>query len=96
MKFIDIRERIKFLKYGYGRATDQLNIEIRLGNISRKEALNHAKKIDGKISNDNLEEFSEFIGLSKKKVLRLINSYVNYDIFKQDDNGDFIEIYERY
>ena len=96
MKFIDIRERIKFLKYGYGRATDQLNIEIRLGNISRKEALNHAKKIDGKISNENLEEFSEFIGLSKQKVLRLINSYVNYDIFKQDDNGDFIEIYERY
>ena len=28
MQFIDIRERIKFLKYGYGRATDQLNIAI--------------------------------------------------------------------
>ena len=32
MQFIDIREQIKYLKFGYGRATDQLNIEIRAGN----------------------------------------------------------------
>ena len=49
MKFIDIRERIKFLKYGYGRATDQLNIAIKSNLISRKKALKLADKIDGKV-----------------------------------------------
>ena len=42
MKYIDIRERVKYLKYGYGRATDQLNIAIRSNLISRKKALAYA------------------------------------------------------
>ena len=43
-QIIDIRERIKFLKYGYGRATDQLNIAIRMNEMSRAQALSIVKK----------------------------------------------------
>ena len=49
MKFIDIRERIKFLKYGYGRAIDQLNIAIRLKANEHYQALSIVKKLMGKL-----------------------------------------------
>ncbi len=96
MKFIDIRERIKYLKYGYGRATDQLNIQIRAGQIKRKEALEIVKKIDGNISETNLKEFAEYIGLTVGKLEQTINSFVNSDIFEKDDNGEYKEIVERH
>ena len=34
-----LHDYMKFIKYGYGRATDQLCIEIRAGRISRDEAV---------------------------------------------------------
>ena len=49
MKFIDVREKLKYLKYGYGRATDQLNIAIKSKLISRKEALKIVKKLEVKL-----------------------------------------------
>ena len=96
MKFIDIRERIKFLKYGYGRATDQLNIAIRLNKISRGQALEIARRLDGKISEENLDSFSKFLGITKSKLITTINSYVNYEIFTLTRKNEFKEKIERY
>jgi len=44
-----LHDYMKFLKYGYGRATDQLNIEIRNGRMERDEALRLARKLEGKL-----------------------------------------------
>ena len=89
MRFIDIRERIKFLKYGYGRATDQLNIEIRAGRISRSEALQIAKEIDGKVSEENIRDFCELIEISREAFDATIDSFVNEEIFFRTDCGDW-------
>ena len=45
MKFIDIRERIKYLKYGFGRASDQLSLAIRNNQIEREEAIKIVKSM---------------------------------------------------
>ena len=64
MKFIDVREHIKFLKFGYGRATDQLNIEIRSKKLCRDDALELARELDGKICSENKLEFCKYIDIS--------------------------------
>jgi hypothetical protein len=94
MKFIDIREHIKFLKYGYGRATDQLNIEIRNERILRDDALEITKKIDGQYSKKNMEEFCKYIDITEKEFHEIIDSFVNHDIFEKV-NGDWKMKYER-
>ena len=81
MRYIDIRERIKFLKFGYGRATDQINIEIRNGRISREEGLIIVKELDGTVSKENENDFCNFIGISRKEYLAVIDSFVNKNIF---------------
>ena len=96
MKFIDIRERIKFLKYGYGRATDQLNIAIRMNEMSRAQALSIVKKIDGQVDGKNLNDFANFIDIQKEELISTIESFVNFNIFKRNEKNELSELIERY
>lgn len=81
MEFIDIREHIKFLKFGYGRATDQLNIEIRAGKRTRADALEVAKRLDGAVSENNIKKFCEYVGISRNYYEVLIDRFVNKNLF---------------
>ena len=81
MKYIDIRERIKYLKFG---------------KMNRKDALELVKQIDGNVSADNMREFASYLEISEQKLKSIINSFVNTEIFKKDDKGNFIEIIDRY
>jgi len=95
MRYIDIRERIKYLKYGYGRATDQLNIELRHDRITRDDALAIAKKIDGEVDEENVKSFCEYLGLSISDYNLIIDSFVNTEIFKKDDRDNWLLREER-
>jgi len=95
MKYIDIRERIKYLKFGYGRATDQLNIELRHGRITRQEALTIAKETDGKVNPDNVKEFCDYINISTNDYEEIMDSFVNHDIFQKDERGEWVLISDR-
>lgn len=81
-KFEGIREHLKWIKFGYGRATDQVNIYIRSGKLSRAEGLEIIKQSDGKI--EYLEEFCAYTGLSTEEFYRLRDTFVNTDIFEKD------------
>ena len=95
MQFIDLRERIKFLKYGYGRATDQLNIEIRSNKIDRITALEIVKGIDGKVSEKSIEEFCIFVGIEKYEMDSIIDEFVNYELFEKSNEAEWIPTYKR-
>ena len=95
MKFIDLRERIKFLKFGYGRATDQLNIEICSNNIDRQTALALVRNIDGQVSDESIDEFCAFVGVKKSELYLIIDAFVNTELFNKSDNGEWTPIYER-
>ncbi len=95
MEFIDIRERIKFLKYGYGRATDQLNILIRQKKISRLKALKIVKKIDGKVDKKNIKKFCNYLGITITKYENIVDSFVNHEIFVKDNKGEWRLKFER-
>ena len=95
MQFIDIRERIKFLKYGYGKATDHLNILIRQNKITRKKGLRIVKKIDGKVEKKNIKEFCNYLGINISKYNDIMDSFVNHEIFVKDNKGQWRLKFER-
>lgn len=86
MSFIDIREHIKYLKFGYGRATDQLNIEIRSGHITRAEALDKALKIDGDVSEENIKRFCKYLDINRNYFDILVDRFVNKNIFEKKND----------
>ncbi len=81
MSFIGIREHMKWVKFGYGRATDQVNIYIRNNKLTREEGLKIIKETDGKMN--FVPEFCEYCGISEREFYKIRDSFVNTDIFER-------------
>ena len=98
--FTVFHDYFKFLKYGFGRATDHASIEIRYGRITRKEGLELVKKNEGKIPRKYLKEFLEFAEISMDEFLEICSKFTNKKIFKvdseqkivQDEQGEVIKL----
>ncbi|MDC1060366.1 N-acetyl sugar amidotransferase [Alphaproteobacteria bacterium] len=90
MKYIDIRERVKFLKYGYGRATDQLCIGIRNKFITRKEAIDIVTEVDGKVDPKNIEDFCKYLNISLEKYNEIMDSFVNIELFTKNQKNEWV------
>jgi N-acetyl sugar amidotransferase len=58
---------LKYIKFGYGRATDQACRDIRLGYITREEGLELAEKYDGCIDPEYIERFCKYIDITEKE-----------------------------
>ena len=89
-KMHGLHDYLKFVKYGFGRATDHACIDIRNKRISREEGLKLVKEFDGKYPQYAISEFIKYSGLSKFEIDAIIDSYTNPILFKQNDDGTFI------
>lgn len=89
-KWVGLHDYLKFLKYGFGRATDQLCIEIRHGRISRDEAIRVVRKYEGQVPREYLSDFLEFTGCSEEEFFKTLDKFTNRKIFKTDGNNNLI------
>lgn len=85
-----LHDYLKFVKYGYSRATDNACIDIRHGRMTRDEGLRLAKKYDGKIPRKYLPDFFKFIDINEEQFMKTVNRFTNRYIFKRDGAGNFI------
>lgn len=90
-----IHEYFKFLKFGFGRATDHACLHIRRGRLSRGMALDIVRRLDGKFPasylGKPLQETLEPLGLSESEFVAICDDYTNRDIFQRDRDGDLIK-----
>ena len=80
--WVTFNQLIKYYKFGFGRATEYLNEEIRAGNISRKDAAKIAQKYDGKYSNRIIKEFCDFIEISSTLFWSIVKKNTNKKLFE--------------
>lgn len=88
-KMHGLHDYLKYVKYGFGRATDHVCIDIRNNRLTRQEGLDLVKKYDGKYPIIGVEEFIEYSGMSKSEIDDILDSFTNPILFEQDDNGKF-------
>tara|TARA_Y100000996_G_C22522959_1_gene643237 strand:- start:124 stop:1266 length:1143 start_codon:yes stop_codon:yes gene_type:complete len=88
--FTVFHDYFKFLKFGFGRATDHASIEIRYGRITRDEGLELVKQNEGKMPKKYLQKFLEFANLSMDEFLEICDKFTNKEIFKVDEFGKII------
>jgi hypothetical protein len=88
-KLVSLHDYLKFVKYGFGRATDHVNIDIRNGRLTREEGKKLVKEFDGKYPNFGVKSFIEYSGLNKVEIDNIIDSFTNPILFKQDISGKF-------
>lgn len=89
-KLVGLHDYLKFVKYGFGRASDHASLDIRNKRISRDEAVELVKKYDGKYPHWGINNFIEYSGMEKEEVDRIIDSFTNPILFKADDEGNFM------
>ena len=88
--FTVFHDYFKFLKYGFGRATDHASIEIRYCRISREEGLELVKQHEGKIPKKYLKQFLEYADLTMNEFLEICDKFTNKEIFKVDEKQNIV------
>ena len=87
-----LHDYMKFLKYGYGRATDQLCIEIRANRISRDEAIKALKKSsEGKVPWKFIPDFLDYLNISEEDFFDNLDLFTNKRLFATDADGKLIK-----
>jgi len=81
-EFTNINMMIKYYKFGFGRATDQVNEMIRNGEITRCKAIEIVKKYDGVCDDEIIERYCKYIGISVHKFWETLSNFVNRDLFE--------------
>jgi N-acetyl sugar amidotransferase len=88
-KMHGLHDYLKFVKYGFGRATDHVCIDIRNNRLTRDEGLKLLKEFEGRYPHSSVNEFVNYSGMTKKEIDDVIDSFTNPILFKQDVNGRF-------
>jgi N-acetyl sugar amidotransferase len=87
--FFTMNMFIKWLKFGFGRASDNVNEEIRYVRLTREEGIKIVNKFDGKCSQKIIDKFCSYIEISVTEFWNVVDTYVNYDLFEKIEVGNY-------
>jgi hypothetical protein len=74
-----------YLKFGFGRATQDAGIEIRRGAMTRDQALNLVKMYDNEYPEQFLELYLEYFQMTIEEFDSVLDTYANKDLFEKID-----------
>jgi len=90
-----IHDYFKFLKFGFGRATDLACLHIRRGRISRQDGLKVVKRLDGlfpwEYLGKTLEDILRPMDMTVEEFIRLCDRFTNKKIFQRSTDGTLIK-----
>lgn len=87
-------QMIKYLKFGFGFATDEACYDIREGRLSREDAVWYVKEYDGKCGDKYIKAACDYLSITEKEFWDVVNQYVNRDLFEQNESGQWIPKFE--
>jgi len=76
---------LKFIKFGYGRASDHASKDIRAGLISREEGMQLVLKYDHVVS-DDLFYWLEYVGMSEEEFWEVADTFRDYRVWWIEDD----------
>jgi N-acetyl sugar amidotransferase len=89
-----IHDYFKFLKYGFGRATDLACMHVRRGRLTRDDAVKLVRIHDGKFPSNYLgyplEEVLGEIGMSVEEFQSVCDRFTNKKLFELDRHGELV------
>ena len=90
-----IHDYFKFLKFGFGRATDIVSMHIRRGRMSRSEAIAIVNERDGKFPlsylGKPLDQILSPLEISLDEFVEVCDKFTNREIFLTDASGNLVK-----
>ena len=92
--FNGIHDYFKFLKFGFGRATDLACMAIRRGRLAREDAIEIVRRHDGTFPSTHLgvtlEEVLEELDLTADQFQAICDRFTNTRLFECDRHGNLV------
>lgn len=85
--WVTLNQMIKYYKFGFGRITDYVNEDIRLGRMTREEGIRMLEKYDGKCSPKYIKSFCEYLEISEGQFWEKVEGSVNQKLFEKSSDG---------
>lgn len=90
-----VHDYFKFLKFGFGRATDIASLHIRRGRLTREQGLRIVRERDGRFPHSYLGkplvEILHPLGLSVSDFEEICDRFTNQVLFRKDAQGNFVK-----
>lgn len=84
-----IHDYLKYLKFGYGRTTDDASTEVRHGRMTREEAIEMVRKHDH-VEPRELVPFLKFLGMSRDEFMESIAHMRDPKIWEKNSLGEWV------
>lgn len=89
-----IHDYFKFLKFGFGRASDILSMHVRRGRLERTEAIKQAPVLEGKFPREylgkSLVHILKPLGLGVERFEEICDEYTNFGLFETAKDGSLV------
>ena len=85
--WVTLNQMIKYYKFGFGRVTDYVNEEIRLGRMSRERGITLVEQYDDACSDEYIQSFCQYVGISQQHFWDKVHSTLNCELFDLDAQG---------
>jgi len=85
-----VNQMIKYLKFGFGYATDEICYDIREGRFTREEGKWYVNEYDGLCGQKYIEDACRYLSITVEEFWEVVDSYVNKDLFEKV-NGKWVK-----
>lgn len=81
--FYALHTYLMYLKFGFGRATQDAGIEIRRGAMTREQAVNLVRLYDGRYPEEYIATYLDYYRMSKEEFDGVLDKYANKELFRK-------------
>jgi len=82
----DVHDYLKYLKFGYGRATDDASMEIRHGRMTREEGMEMVRRYDAN-EPSTLQTYCDFMEITRDQFYNLVENLRDPSIWGKNSLG---------
>jgi N-acetyl sugar amidotransferase len=82
---------LKFVKFGYGRATDHACKDIRAGLMTRDEGIEMVRKYDAVKPRKDLSRWLDYVGMSEDEFDEIADTFRDPRVWAKDERGEWIK-----
>lgn len=81
----DLHTYLMYMKFGFGRATQDVGIDIRRGALSREQGIQLAELYDNHLPEEFIKDYADYYQMTEAEVLQIIDKFANKDLFEKAD-----------
>lgn len=87
--FVHVNQYLKAVKLGFGKVVQQVSVQVRYGAIDREQAVDLARKFDGRVDRSLIERFCAYLGIDVEEFDAIVAKYRNLDLWQMNNHGEW-------